>query len=130
MNREGHVVFCHYNISRIEDYLDVVYIPVIKLSIFIKKALPNFFEAARKVERTNSRTFTLRGTIISKNSLIKEVFGDENFKLSVGYDMHFRQFPTSNRNAEFDVELLQSEFLARYGLLWRPGYEICSSTDR
>lgn len=43
------VIFVHYNLAKISEFLDILFIPKINLTIFVKKALPNFYRAFQKL---------------------------------------------------------------------------------
>jgi hypothetical protein len=40
----------------------------------VKKALPQYIDALKSVEESKSRNLSLKGIIVSKNNLLKEVF--------------------------------------------------------
>jgi len=50
--------------------------PRLNLTIFIKKSLPNFYKAHQKISENKFKIFELTGSIVSKNKILKEVFGD------------------------------------------------------
>jgi hypothetical protein len=53
-----------------------VFVPSLKLSNFVKKALPQYMEAVKNVEESRCRSLNLKGIIVSKNDLLKEVFSE------------------------------------------------------
>jgi len=66
----------HYNFSKIRDFIEVMVTPRLNLTIFIKKSLPNFYKAHQKISENKFKIFELTGSIVSKNKILKEVFGD------------------------------------------------------
>lgn len=61
---------------------------------------------------------------MSKNKILKEVFGDENFKLTKEYKILFLKLSNSSKNLEEALTALHEEFLYRYGIMWRTGFPI------
>jgi hypothetical protein len=70
------VAFAHYNFSKVKDFLEVMVTPHINLTIFVKKALPKFYEAYLKLAEYNFLPLELTASIVSKNELLNEVFED------------------------------------------------------
>jgi hypothetical protein len=61
------VAFAHYNFSKIRDFLEVMVTPRINLTIFVKKSLPNFYKAYRKLAENKFKPLELTASIVSKN---------------------------------------------------------------
>ena len=98
--RNERIDFAHYNFIKIENFLDIMVTPRINLTIFIKKALPNFYKAYQKIAENKFRPIELTASIVSKNELLKEVFDDENFQLSKLYQVSFLKLTNSNKNLD------------------------------
>jgi len=69
----------------------------------MKKSLPNYLESLNKVENSKSRNVKLNALIVSKNQLLKDVFDDENFKITSGYELSFMHLFICNKQADEDI---------------------------
>jgi hypothetical protein len=116
-------VFVHYNLSHIDDYLDNVFTSKVAVSFFVKKALPTFFEAMYKIEdnieKGSFADIKMTSSIMAKSKLLKEVFNDDNFKMSMEFKQSFYKFSSQTElNPDF------AAFLKAYCNLWRVGYQL------
>jgi hypothetical protein len=95
---QERIVFVHYNLNKINEFLQILQTPRINLTIFIKKSLPNFFKAYRKLDECKFNKIELTVSIVSKGSLLKEVFEDKNFKLSKHHKLNLLNLRSTNFN--------------------------------
>jgi hypothetical protein len=85
-------------LARVREFLEIMPTPRINLTVFVKKALPKFYKAYQKLIEYKFKRIELTASIVSKSSLLKEVFEDDNFKLSKHHRLSFLKLSNTSKN--------------------------------